>query len=1576
MDANGSYQKQFTVPDNGAIVFDVPLDSGAPSGLFLEKSVSSSVVERGDFVQYSLHLVNRTGVAMSNTEITDNLPQGFALVPGSVRYKYTNVPGSQNSYLTAPDPQGAPGPLLTFRLQDMWPFPGAIPDPPATGVPDDGSLPSATLPPGTLTVGGEIAITYRVRVGAAAGTGDAVNRAKAHGQSAYGESESNTAAAKVTVQSGVLNTRGIIIGKVFVDTNKNGIQDPGEEGIPGVRLWLENGDFVVTDSEGKYSIYGLSPRTHVVKLDTTTMPRGSRLFAFDYNHAGSGSSSFADLRMGGMVKVNFAIIDPTPDVLKDIEARRKEAAAKGTSLDAEFNTQLQQQTTPTVNPDLRGQAASGTVNNTATAQGKMTLDSVPSVGVATTVMPNAGLNDQDNNTTTSQLGSMGTSVLTGSTSSMYGSSDSGLIFSESTLSGALGAKRGNGLHLSTGVPAGENLHGKAQSLPDELPIGAGNSDLPSAPVRLLPQVPLEDDIAKADNSLAFLNLRDGDVLPIAHSNISIKGAAGAVIKLLVNGQEVPENRIGKKITNPQSQMEARQYIGVNLQPGSNALELVQSDVAGNPRGDVKINVIAPGKLGGLHIYTTQKTLYADGRSDVTVHVKLTDDKGVPVTVRTPLTLEASVGKWDVDDVNATEPGVQVFLEGGEGVYALRAPIQPGDSIVRVSSGVLGASMRLSFLPELRPLVGAGIVDLRLGNFHVKNVESGSGAMFDDQLRALGGGDNSNLEGRAAMFLKGRVLGKYLLTMRYDSQRDDEDQRLFRDIQPDEYYPIYGDSSLRGYDAQSTSRLYVRVDKDKSYVLYGDFTTPPQNLASALGQYNRSLTGGKLHHQTRRFALDAYASHDSSRQVVDEVPANGTSGPYLLTGGGDVVSQSEQVELVVRDRNQPSVILQVIPQTRFSDYQIDGLTQGILFRSPVFSRDADLNPVFIRVTYEVDNGGPRFFVGGLSAQVRVGSKLILGGSYAEANDPADPFKLRSVNAQLKITPDTLLIAEMAQSDLRSKGSGGAARVELLHEDAKLQARLLLARSDENFSNPSSLLTSGQKQAAARVSYRLNQRQRVLAEAIYTGDMTEGGTRQGLAISFEQVLSRGLRLQLGARHIKDTGDTLIGKNVEFTSLRARLTGQLSHVPLTLFTEYERAVSGEGQTLTVGADYQIADRSRLYFRHRLIDTLAGLDALDDGQQDHSTVIGIDTAYMKNGRVFSEYRINDGIDGRGAEAAIGLRNLWTLSRAVRIGTSFERVKELGGGSSTDTNYTGAGTGTAGAVAVEYLPKDNFKATGRLEVRHSEEENSYLATAGIAYKINRDWSFLARGIINHRNSQATSEDENDDGFDPSNGTQTRIQLGAAWRQTERDKWNGLMKYEYVTYSNDSGSIFSAFRQRAHIISLDLNNQLNAKTDIGLHYAWKLTLADGSGLSSSGSSQLLSGRITHDFTRKTLLSLLGGLFVDGRGGDGMQGGLAAEIGFRVKRDMTIGVGYSLLDVRDDDLGVDFNKRGPYLRMRWKFDENLFGGTNTEETLAAQGRGVTLTPAAAKQNPAATEDDDNSILSDDEVKALEVKQAGG
>jgi len=74
-----------------------------------------------------------------------------------------------------------------------------------------------------------------------------------------------------------------VIGKVFNDLNRNGVQDTGEDGLGGVRLVTARGLQATTDEYGRYHITcAVTPNENrgsnfVLKLDDRTLPSGFRL---------------------------------------------------------------------------------------------------------------------------------------------------------------------------------------------------------------------------------------------------------------------------------------------------------------------------------------------------------------------------------------------------------------------------------------------------------------------------------------------------------------------------------------------------------------------------------------------------------------------------------------------------------------------------------------------------------------------------------------------------------------------------------------------------------------------------------------------------------------------------------------------------------------------------------------------------------------------------------------------------------------------------------------------------------------------------------------------------------------------------------------------------------------------------------------------------------------------------------------------------------------------------------------------------------------------------------------------------
>ncbi|MFZ6648795.1 SdrD B-like domain-containing protein [Undibacterium sp. TJN25] len=255
----------------------IPLDPYSGSNLAITKIGSTDVVELGDSLLYTIQVFNRGAVIAAKTTVIDSMPAGFRYIAGS--YRLNNVAKA--------DPAGGAGPVLQFAV---------------------GDIPAAS----------SITLTYRARVAVGAQQGDGINRA----QAVSGNASSGEARWKVRVTGGVFTDDACILGKIFVDCNGNHIQDKEELGIPGVRLYMEDGTSLISDSEGKYSICGVSPRTHVLKVDKLTLPRGSRLTTSSSRNAGDANSLFVDLQNGELHRADFIEGSCSNTVLEQVKARR------------------------------------------------------------------------------------------------------------------------------------------------------------------------------------------------------------------------------------------------------------------------------------------------------------------------------------------------------------------------------------------------------------------------------------------------------------------------------------------------------------------------------------------------------------------------------------------------------------------------------------------------------------------------------------------------------------------------------------------------------------------------------------------------------------------------------------------------------------------------------------------------------------------------------------------------------------------------------------------------------------------------------------------------------------------------------------------------------------------------------------------------------------------------------------------------------------------------------------------------------------------------------------------------------
>jgi len=305
------------------------------------------------------------------------------------------------------------------------------------------------------------------------------------------------------------------------------------------------------------------------------------------------------------------------------------------------------------------------------------------------------------------------------------------------------------------------------------------------------------------------------------------------------------------------------------------------------------------------------------------------------------------------------------------------------------------------------------------------------------------------DGRVALYAKGKIHGRYLLTAQLDSTEDElsnlgdnlrreDPRRLFRQLDPDRYYPVYGDDSTTTTDVDTQGALYLRLDWDHNRALWGNFNTGMTD--TEFMQYNRSLYGAQLSLETEETTefgdtereLTVFGSQAQSAAAHVTFEATGGSLYYLQHT--DIVEGSEKVWVEVRRRDTQQVLERnVFIEGR--DYEVDALQGRIILRRPLSQVVLDRGPSIIRtrplegddvyllVDYEYV---PRSFMAedltyGGRGKVWITDHVGVGATQVVDERDGLDYDLSGLDLTLRAGPGTYLNAEVAQSEATQSGA---------------------------------------------------------------------------------------------------------------------------------------------------------------------------------------------------------------------------------------------------------------------------------------------------------------------------------------------------------------------------------------------------------------------------------------------------------------------------------------------------------------------------------------------------------------------------
>ncbi|WP_240637223.1 hypothetical protein [Meiothermus hypogaeus] len=229
------------------------------SALLLEKQVQPNQASVGDLLTYAVTVVNVGQVALT-VRLEDTPEPGLVYLPGSA----------------------APGEPLLQGNRLIWD--------------------NLTLAPGARMV-----VSYKMRVGAGAGpllrnTVQAIGSAGSNAAVAHA-----VASAVVQLQQGVFTPPRSLLGRVFLDTDRDGRFTAGlDVPLPGARVLLSNGLQTLTDGEGRYSFRNLPGGLFEVMLEAA-----SALFQPLPHPEAQGDGYRHRVRVEGLTVSDFPLERPT-----------------------------------------------------------------------------------------------------------------------------------------------------------------------------------------------------------------------------------------------------------------------------------------------------------------------------------------------------------------------------------------------------------------------------------------------------------------------------------------------------------------------------------------------------------------------------------------------------------------------------------------------------------------------------------------------------------------------------------------------------------------------------------------------------------------------------------------------------------------------------------------------------------------------------------------------------------------------------------------------------------------------------------------------------------------------------------------------------------------------------------------------------------------------------------------------------------------------------------------------------------------------------------------------------------------
>lgn len=1030
----------------------------------------------------------------------------------------------------------------------------------------------------------------------------------------------------------------------------------------------------------------------------------------------------------------------------------------------------------------------------------------------------------------------------------------------------------------------------------------------------MPSSQVEPDIESLSPGFEVL-LPSADFQPaIPATKIAVKHALDQNVLVFLNGKAVNAlNFIGTAV-NEANTVAVSSWHGVDLQDGVNEIRIEVRD-AGGVTEVLERTLNYSGNAIRGEVVSEMSVLVADGKTRPLVAVRLYDRSGNP-------SRQGTVGAfrvdgpyrswWEVEDsrknqivtVGSREPTYRV---GPNGIALLE--LEPTTQTGEVTLQLRFDNQRVQ---ELRTWLSPKPRDWILVGFGEGTV--GYNTLSDNMVEAADAGfdDGYYDGGRVAFFAKGQVKGEYLLTLAYDSARDrDESRHQFQtEVDPHAYYTLYADTSEQRFEAASQRKLFVKIERQQFYALFGDYDTGLSH--TELSRYERRFNGLKAGFQGENVGYTAFAAETDQSFVRDELRGDGTSGLYYLSST-PIIGNSETIRIEVRDRFDTGRVLSTDTMTRFLDYNLDILDGSLFFKQPVPSRDQNFNPIFIVAEYESFSdlnedvvAGGRGSVRFSDGDVEVGLTHIIDGQQGAESD------LTGVDLRWQVSDETQFRAEFASSKRIEAGTdlqGSAHALYLEHHDEKSDFKAYIKEVESDFGlGQQSAAEQGIRKLAVDGRAQVSERFYVDGEATWQQNLDTEAIR-GTARAQLRYENNGFTATTGLVHAQDKfadGDQRTSDLAEVGVSQQMMNGRMT---LRANGNFEMSRTAENMdypaSIILGADYKVRDGVDIYAEYE--------DATGRDIEASMTRLGVRASPWSRAQVNSTVTNESTEFGPRLFANLGLVQGFQLNEnwVLDIGLDqtntiidpnarqFNEDRELGSGSFND-DFLAVFVGAA-------YNNDLWSANSRVEFRNSDTEERTSLIAGW-YREPQLGHGLSAGLAAFRSENISGAES----------TVADLRFGWAWRRAG-SRWSFLNRTDLIF--EDTILTDQTQESRRLVNNFNANRRMSENSQLALQYAFKYVRSTFDLLDVSGYTDLIGADFRNGFGERWDAGIHTSIYHSYRS-KVVDYGFGLDVGLNVADNLWVTLGYNVHGFHDEDFAsARYTAQGPYLQISIKADQH-------------------------------------------------------